>query len=336
MTRIRIEPGLRRPRVTPCRFELDRSPALDGARPATPPGRDPVWPRVDVEAVAAQEAHQGHAQPLRGLHGEVARGGDGGEQRDARDGRLLDELEAGPARDQQHPVVERQLAGQQPAPDELVQGVVPADVLAQRDERPVGGEQPRRVEAAGGTEDGLTVAEARRQREQRRRGHDRAVRDGRAADLHLVQRGLAADAAGRRGHEVAARDACRVQGPGQADHDVVVGAGVGPRIRDVDGDDVPAAVDQALRQQEPGRELRLVTRGAHGDRDVDGVLPGAAGADRHGLLAGQPVVAGLGHAGAPRRHADMRGLALDGRTLRGLRGRRGRRVLGHAVDSRSR
>ena len=49
-----------------------------------PPDRDPLRPRIDVEAVAAQEAHQGHAQPLRGLDGEVARGGDGGEQRDAR------------------------------------------------------------------------------------------------------------------------------------------------------------------------------------------------------------------------------------------------------------
>ena len=138
------------------------TPRAPSRRRPTPARRDPLRPRVDVEAVAAQEAHQGHAQPLRGLHGEVARGGDGGEQRDARDGGLLDELEAGPARDQQHPVVQRQLAGQQPAPDELVQGVVPADVLAQGDERPVGGEQPRRVEAAGGTEDGLALAEARR------------------------------------------------------------------------------------------------------------------------------------------------------------------------------
>ena len=64
-------------------------------------------------------------------------------------------------RDQQHPVVQGQLAGEEAAPDQLVECVVPADVLAHRDERPVGGEQARRVEAAGGTEDGLALAEAR-------------------------------------------------------------------------------------------------------------------------------------------------------------------------------
>ena len=51
-------------------------------------------------------------------------------------GRLLDQLEAGPARHEQDPVVERQLAREQPAADQLVERVVPPDVLAQRDQLP--------------------------------------------------------------------------------------------------------------------------------------------------------------------------------------------------------
>ena len=64
--------------------------------------------RVDVEAVAAEEADQGDAQALGRLDREVRWRGDRGEDRDARDRRLLDELEARPAGDEHDPVVERQ------------------------------------------------------------------------------------------------------------------------------------------------------------------------------------------------------------------------------------
>ena len=64
------------------------------------------------------------------------------------DGGLLDELEADPAGHEQDPVVERQLPGEQAAADELVERVVAADVLAQREERARRVEQARRVEPA--------------------------------------------------------------------------------------------------------------------------------------------------------------------------------------------
>ena len=47
-----------------------------------------------------------------------------------------------------------------------------------------------------------------------------------------------------------------------------------------------------------------MARGAHGDRDVDGVLARAGGADREGLLARQAVVADLDPPGPVRRDAD--------------------------------
>ncbi len=203
-----------------------------------------------------------HAQALGGLHREVARGGDGGEDRDAGDGRLLDELEAGPARDQHDPVVERQLAGEQPAPDQLVQRVVPADVLAHRDERPVGVEQAGRVEAAGG-------ARTRPGASRRRAGSASSVSGVTTGPSGIgAQRTStsSSDALPQMPHDAVAtkwRSAmpAGVEGAGEADGDLVVGLGVGRPGRRASMETMSAAaVDQALRAQEAGRELRLVTR----------------------------------------------------------------------------
>ena len=68
------------------------------AEPAQVAQVDPVVVGVDVEAVAAQEADERHAEPLGGLDGEVRRRRHGADDRDAGDGRLLDDLEADPAR----------------------------------------------------------------------------------------------------------------------------------------------------------------------------------------------------------------------------------------------
>ena len=230
----------------------------------------------------------------------------------AGDRRLLDELEARPARDQDDPPVERQRAGQRLAPDQLVERVVAADVLAQGEQPAVGVEQARGVEPAGGLEHGLRLAQPVRQRHEDRGRDDRASRDRRAADLDLVERRLAADPARGRGDEVALRDPRGVERAVEVDGDLVVGArgrrGVGEgHVED------PRALEEPLRDQEPDRELRLVTRGAHRDRDVGRRLPGPAGADRHGLLAGQPVLARLDRPAADRDDLDARRLPLERR-----------------------
>ena len=62
--------------------------------------------------------------------GEAGGRRDGAGDGDAGHGRLLDDLEADPARDEKHAVSQRRLAGQKAMPDDLVDGVVAADVLA--------------------------------------------------------------------------------------------------------------------------------------------------------------------------------------------------------------
>jgi hypothetical protein len=208
--------------------------------------------------------------------------------------------------------VEVHLAGEQPVPDELVEGIVAADVLAQHHEGSRRVEQARCMEPAGRPEDGLALAQPAGQGEQQLRVHHGAVRDRRAAHPELVERRLAADPAGGRGHEVARRDGGRVQRAGQPDHDLVVGVGAGRGIPELHARDVVTRADQSLRQQESDGELRLVTRGAHRDGHVDRVLARPRRANRHGFLAGQAIVADLGGARAPGRDADTRRLALQG------------------------
>src|SRR5690348_12529163 len=99
---------------------------------------DPFGARVDVEPVAAEEADEGHAQPPPDLDRQVRRRGHGAQDREPGDGRLLRDLERDPTRHEQDPVVQWQAPGQELGPDELVERVVAADVLAQRDQSSLG------------------------------------------------------------------------------------------------------------------------------------------------------------------------------------------------------
>ena len=110
------------------------------------------------------------------------------------------------------------------------------------------------------------------------------------------------------------------------DRDLIVRVAACCGIADRDPLDIPGPVDEALRVEEADRQLRLVARRAHRDRHVDRGLAGAAGADRHRLLAGEVVVALIHDAAADHGHADggrlvrcgpgdvgHRGLSLPGR-----------------------
>ena len=101
---------------------------------------------VDVEAAAPDEADHGQAEAVGGLHGQARGRRHGADQRDAGHGGLLDQLEAHPAGEHQHLVRQRKFAGQQRPADELVDGVVAADVL------PNGHRLTGPIEGAGGVE----------------------------------------------------------------------------------------------------------------------------------------------------------------------------------------
>ena len=211
---------------------------------------DPLVVGVDVEAVAAQEADERHAEPVGCLDREVRRGRDRGDDRDAGDRRLLDDLEADPAADHQDPVVERHRLREDLRADQLVERVVPADVLAQREQLAGRREQARRVEAAGLVERPLGGTEQVRQGEQHaarrrsgRRGWGRSGRRPRRARPCRRSRTTPS----RRSAARRRRDASN----GRARRTVTWSSGwfIVGRVAGLDPEDL-RAVDQALGPQE--------------------------------------------------------------------------------------
>jgi hypothetical protein len=97
----------------------------------------------------------------------------------------------------------------------------------------------------------------------------------------------------------------RVERVRQAHDDRVIGLVEGDRVTRLRSDDL-RSLDQALRAQEPDRELRFVARRAHRDRDGHGLLLRARRADLEGRLADDAIrpdlerVAAHGHDGPGR------------------------------------
>ncbi len=261
---------------------------------------------VHVEAIAPQEADEGLPQALGGLHGKVRRRRHGAEDRHARHGGLLNDLEAHPSGNHDESVVERQPPGEDLGADELVERVVATDVLADVQDATVPVEEARGVETARRVERRLSRPERVRQgTDHIRRDDGSRARKRLAADLDLVERGLAADPARCRRDEMAFGGEGGVEGPAEADDDGVVGLGMGDRVAEIDPLDL-RAVDEALGAEEADGELRLVTRGAHRDRDPDRLLARSRSPDLERLLAHDGIPANLERAAPDGDHPRRR------------------------------
>ena len=230
---------------------------------------------------------------------------------------FLHELEARSAADDDAIAAERQLAAQQRVTDQLVERVVPADVLAQRDDRAGGIEQTRRVQAARLLEHGLLGLQRRGQPTERRAGHPKIHGADVVLALHgdRLDRSLAADAAARRHVEIPleALEVDRDAGRQLDAHDVDQAVGRALPARH-DALHVAARADDAFGEQEPDGEILVVPRRAH--RDRNGLLGAAAvaprvtqanlerlfGRDEIGIV-GEPELAAAEapHVEAPRR-----------------------------------
>ena len=180
------------------------------------------------------------------------------------------------------------MALQQGLAHHLVQRVVAADVLAER-QQPAGRvEQAARVQAAGLLEHALGGPQGVGQPSDHGSAHDRPRQQARTLQLDVVDGGLAAHAAARCGVEVPL-ERPGVERTGQADgHHVVallrqLGLAVADRL------DLVAGVDQPFREQEPDRQLEVVAGGPHGDGHALDLLAGAADLDLHGFLGRQTV-----------------------------------------------
>jgi 16S rRNA (adenine(1408)-N(1))-methyltransferase len=88
------------------RLELVRE-IVPGSAPDQVREVDPSIVAVDIEAVAAEEAHEGHAEALGRVDREVGRSRDRRQNGHAGHGGLLDDLEAHPAAHEHDAIVER-------------------------------------------------------------------------------------------------------------------------------------------------------------------------------------------------------------------------------------
>ena len=120
---------------------------------------DPLLAGVDDESLAAQKTYERQSEFTSELYGQARRRRYRCQQRNAGGERLLHDLEAAAAADEQHMSPEWQAAFQESPPDDLVHGIMSADVFAQDDQFAAGVEKRRGVQAACAAEDGLRCAQ---------------------------------------------------------------------------------------------------------------------------------------------------------------------------------
>ncbi len=152
---------------------------------------------VNIEMIVANEAEQAHALIAGQFHGQARGRTDGGEHRDSRHRGLLHQFKTRAAADHQDGFVKRDHVFQKCPTDQFINRVVPADILADREQFAFGVEEPRGVETTraverrlrgsqpfGETENGRWIQNRRRMRRPKARG-----------DADRLQRRLAAHAA---------------------------------------------------------------------------------------------------------------------------------------------
>ena len=187
-------------------------------------------------------------------------------------------------------VGERHAAGEQLLPDHLVDRVVAPDVLADRDELPVGVEQTRRVEPA---RCGRTPAAPSRSRSGSSTSDVGGHREPGGTDAHRTAMsssdGLAADAARRRREEVPRAAARRRTAASSVTVTTLYRCSSSSRSSQYATRRTSSGRDEALREQEPRRELEVAAGRAHRDRDALRLLPGTLHADLERLLGGERV-----------------------------------------------
>ena len=240
------------------------------------------------------------------------------------------------------PSDEREVPGEQLGADQLVDGIVPADVFERADEPARRVEERDRVQTARLVEQALHSPELVWKPENRRRRDDRPVAERSALDVDHVQRRFAADAAARRGVEVALRPELELASDRDAD-DVVVLLFTG-NAAITNALDICLAGDQALGEEEAGGEREVVAGRAHRDRDAALLGTGLIDPDLHRLFRREAVAAGVARSrfdpddldpGRAARSSDLRARTCLGRVIhRSHRARRPAHECGRRVPER--
>ena len=267
---------------------------VPGCGDDTVDGLEPVGSAVGDHGIAAQEADEGEPGGLGQFDGQRRGGRYRREQWDPGHDGFLGEFETGASRYEEHGAVEREAAVQYGPADDLVDGVVAADVLADHQHRAgLAVEERGGVQPAGAVERGLRRAQDIGETRQSLRGQAQRIVVDAEVRLggHRVDAGLAAHPA-RAGRGEIALDSgargCDVIGEEDIDHiagvrSVRAGAVAGRA-------DVGGVMDHAFGDEEPGGELDVVAGGAHRDGQrsaVDADLQRFVGGDEVGTLGGE-------------------------------------------------
>src|SRR5947209_8017460 len=247
---------------------------------------------IYVEAFASEETHQRYTELPGHLDGQATRSGDRAHYGYFCGQTLLQDLEAAAAAHHHDMLREWQSSFEQRPSDELVGGVVPPDVLLERQEVTCRVEERCCVQPTRGFEEPLRLPELLRQRVEHLRRKLRSRRyHGTAAQLELLQARFAAHSAGARGVEVALQgfEVVIAVAPQLHVYYVVVLLGVEICIHAVaDLEDILGRANDSFPIQEPSSELEVRSRRAHGDRYRPAHVAGDQ-TDLHGLFGGQSV-----------------------------------------------
>ena len=121
---------------------------------------DPFLAGINDEPPAAQKADQRQSQFARQLHRKTRRRGHGRQERNASAYRFLHDLEPATTADHKRVTAERQTATEQRPTDDLVHGIVSADVFAQGEQVAVAGEKRRCMQPTGSAKNGLRLPQS--------------------------------------------------------------------------------------------------------------------------------------------------------------------------------
>ena len=225
--------------------------AVVGLRPTAKVTRS-ARARVHVHAPVADEAAKRDAAVAAELDCEGRGSADGDDDRAAGHGRLLDELEGKPAADADDLVRDGRSPSRKRPPDDLVERVVAADVLARVKKAAESVRAPWRA-AAGGRERPAAKRAAGRAARRRVDGHSKAALYARRIDSDRFERAFAADPARGR----------RVEVPPQRVGVEALRGHLDSVRRQVLREGRLHGLD-ALGEQETDRELLVVARCPHG------------------------------------------------------------------------
>src|SRR6478672_9605222 len=120
---------------------------------------EPLTTGVNIEPFRPDEPEQCHPALARPLDGETRRRADRRNNRNSRHERLLNQLEAHSSADDEDALMSWQSSGEELTADDLVEGVMTPDILAHGNQPSVEIEQRRSVQAAGGRDQDLLVAQ---------------------------------------------------------------------------------------------------------------------------------------------------------------------------------